>query len=94
MNDEDGYNGYTNYETWLLCLNIDNDSLLYARLFDVVEQNTDHFKDYEIAEQIKQLLEDMFWNDECGVYKIVDVWTYRDWHEINWIEVVETRRDI
>ncbi|MAH49118.1 hypothetical protein CMI37_25055 [Candidatus Pacearchaeota archaeon] len=77
------YNGYTNYETWLLCLNLDTDEGLYKL-----------FNNYEgTADDLKEELEKMFCHvDEIG-YKICDFWSNRDWAEINWQEVLETRAD-
>lgn len=35
---EEGYNGWTNYETWLLALNVDNDQSLYNFTRDLIKQ--------------------------------------------------------
>lgn len=35
---EEGYNGWTNYETWLLALNVDNDQGLYNSTRDLIKQ--------------------------------------------------------
>lgn len=93
-----GYNGYNNYETWLLCLNIDNDQGLYNSINELV---TEYLNDtrydrttcnyYDLGDRIRDYLEELFWNDEYNVYKICDTWTLRDWQEIDWLEVAETR---
>ena len=44
---------------------------------------------YKIADLFKEYLEEMFYIEEYGIYKICDTWTFRDWQEINWIEIVE-----
>lgn len=92
------YNGYTNYETWLLCLNIDNDEGLYNSVRDLTTEylnETHHDRDtankYDLGNIIKEWLEEAFYNEECSVYKICDTWTLRDWQEIDWLEVAETR---
>lgn len=85
------YNGYTNYETWLLCLNIDNEYNLYNAVRDIVAYGEEK-DNYELGELIKEYLEEMFYSEEFQVYKICDTWTLRDWQEINWTEVAETRR--
>jgi hypothetical protein len=90
MTDE-GYNGYTNYETWLVCLNIDNDEGLYndvRRKAKELQGDLDH---YEIGQEIREYLEEWFYDDKNHIYKICDSWTERDWKEINWTEVAETR---
>ena len=35
---EEEYNGWTNYETWLLALNVDNDQGLYSIARDIIKQ--------------------------------------------------------
>ena len=85
------YNGYTNYETWLLCLNIDNDQGLQSNIKEQVNEypNADN---YELGQNIKEYLEEIFYREDCGIYRIDhDSWTFRDWKEINWKEVAETR---
>ena len=78
MTDE-SYNGYTNYETWKLCLNLDNDEGLY-----------NIFKDYRGSYlDLKNELEELF--EVSNGYKIEDFWSYNEWNEIDWIEVLETR---
>ena len=94
------YNGYTNYETWLICLNIDNEQGLYNSVNELVTEflnETHHDRDtadkYQIGNRIKEYLEELFSNDELGIVKICDTWTWRDWQEIDWQEVAETRLD-
>lgn len=77
------YNGYRNYDTWLLCLNIDNDEGLYNK-----------FRNYKGSpDDLKDELEEMFYNEEMNVVKIFDTWDMRSWHNIDWIEVLETRKE-
>jgi ferritin len=85
------YNGYTNYETWLLCLNIDNEQGIYDSVNEFVEENKE-LDNYDLADMLKEFLEEWFYVEEHSIYKICDSWTFRDWQEINWVEVVETRR--
>lgn len=91
-NYEETYNGYSNYETWLLCLNIDNDQGLYNSINETVETNKSE-DDYELGEIIRKNLEELCWVDTYNIYKISDTWTTRDWHDINWREVATTRRE-
>ncbi len=85
------YNGYTNYETWLLCLNIDNEQGIYESVNEFVEKKKE-LDNYDLGEKLKEFLEELFFVDEHNIYKICDTWTFRDWQEINWVEVAETRR--
>ena len=84
------YNGYTNFETWLLSLNLDNDQYLNERLMEIANGSEDT---YDKAETLKDWIEDEFFNDEFGVYKICDTWTDRDFKEIDWIEIIESHID-
>jgi len=75
------YNGYTNYETWKLCLNLDNNENLY-----------NYYKNYKgDYTDLKDEIEHDF-EVENG-YKIEDFWSYNEWKEINWEEVLETRKE-
>jgi hypothetical protein len=86
------YNGYTNYETWLLCLNVDNEQGIYESVNEFVEENKE-LDNYDLGEKLKEFLEEWFFVEEHNIYKICDTWTFRDWQEINWVEVAETRRE-
>jgi len=94
MTDEK-YNGWTNYETWLLKLNLDNDQGIYTTCHDWFKENykiTEIEKPnlHEIADSFKEFLEEMFFIEEHNIYKIFDTWTNRDWQEINWFEIIES----
>jgi len=88
---EEGYNGYTNYETWLVCLNIDNDKALYDDVRNIALGYSEKHDNYDTGCQIRIHLELTYWVLEYNIYKICDSWTERDWKEINWTEVAETR---
>lgn len=88
---DEGYNGYTNYETWLLCLNIDNDEGVYDEVRNIALGYKDQEDFYNIGLLIKDYLEETFYIETAGCYKIYDSWTERDWKEIDWNEVAETR---
>ena len=84
------YNGYSNFETWLMSLNLDNDQYLNERLMEIANGSGDT---YDKAETLKDWIEDEFFNDEFGVYKICDTWTNRDFQEIDWCEIIESHLD-
>ena len=89
---EEKYNGWTNYETWLLKLNLDNDEGTYNMMHDFVREwrtNNSIEDPQELADAIKDYLEEIFYVEEHQIYKICDVWTTRDWNEINWYEIAE-----
>ena len=89
---EEGYNGWTNYETWLLALNVDNDQGLYNLTRDFIKKTKS--KDvWDAAKELKEQLEEITYNEECDIYKICDNWTQRDWNEINFNEIVKSWRE-
>jgi len=84
------YNGWYNYETWLLALNVNNDHGLYDARREMVKEGTEkNMSVQEIADILKDWLEELSHIDEHGIYKLSDSWTYRDWSEINWDEIAE-----
>ena len=89
---EETYNGWTNYETWLLALNVDNNQGLYETARDLIKRTKD-LDVYEAAKEMKDYLEELTYNEECSIYKICDNWTHRDWHEINFSEIVKSWRE-
>ena len=91
MSDET-YNGWTNYETWLLALNVDNDQGLYSIARDIIKQ-TKSMDVYDAASELKDQLEELTYNEKCDTYKICDNWTHRDWKEINFNEIVKSWRE-
>ena len=89
---EETYNGWTNYETWLLALNVDNNQGLYETARDLIKRTKD-LDVYEAAKEMKDYLEELTYNEECSIYKICDNWTHRDWHVINFSEIVKSWRE-
>lgn len=89
--DEKGYNGWTNYETWLLALNLDNDQATQEMIVDWAREHP--LKDYEYehnrADDFKDFLEDAFWVEEYNIIHICDSWTTRDFAEVNFQEVLK-----
>ena len=68
---EEEYNGWTNYETWLLALNVDNDQSLYNFTRDLIKQ-TKSMDVWDAAGELKQQLEDITYDEKCDTYKICD----------------------
>lgn len=86
--EEIGYNGWANWETWSVQLNISNDQGWYNALIELVQPLlTEGKKDNEIAQAIKDYLEEIIYNEEFNVYKIYDTWDSNSWHEVDWIEI-------
>jgi len=54
------YNGYTNYETWAVCLWLDNEEPTYNAALALVEDaEVGDFSDGTLAEAFKEWVEDM-----------------------------------
>jgi hypothetical protein len=88
----EGYNGWVNYETWLLALNVDNDQGLYESTREIIKRTKD-LEIYNAAKEIKDYLEELAYNEECSIYKICDNWTQRDWDEVDFSEIVKSWRN-
>jgi len=84
------YNGYSNYETWLISLNLDNDQFLNSELMRIANSSKDT---YDKAGELKDWIESEFSNDELGIIKVCDTWTNRDFQEIDWSEIIESHLD-
>ncbi|TRZ49187.1 MAG: hypothetical protein D4S01_09080 [Dehalococcoidia bacterium] len=85
------YNGYSNYETWLMSLNLDNEQPLNEMVMTI--SNAKDLDTYDKAQVLKERVEEMFYNDGLGVYRICDTWTERDFQEVDWCEVIESHLD-
>jgi len=87
MGNEEPYNGWTNYETWLLVVNLDNEENLHNNVKEWFMSLDKPFDIYKVANIFREWLEENFWVEDHNIFKICDTWTYRDWQEINWFEV-------
>lgn len=84
----ESYNGYTNYETWLMSLNLDNEQPLNEMVMELA--NKQNLGNYEKAQSLKEQIEELFYIEEHGIIKICDAWTLRDFQEIDWIDIIES----
>jgi len=89
QNKDKEYNGYTNYMTWDVALNIDNEESfqeeVYANIKDGNIKNG-----YELKEWFKENLEESGnYNQEYDVYKLSDAWTNRELEDVNWTELYD-----
>lgn len=81
------YNGYTNYETWLMALTLDNNESLMDFCKEAV-QNIDDL--YDAGKEIKSYIEENYYVLEYGIIYIGgNSWTERDFQEIDWTDVAE-----
>jgi len=84
---EKKYNGWTNYETWLLALNLNNSSGTQSIV-------TGYANDYDNYVDFKEALEEALYDEETQIYKVEDRWLERDWNEINFYEVWQSFKDV
>ena len=90
---DETYNGYANYETWLLCLWIDNDQGFQemAREFAQEQTGDAYERDQEFREWCEESLLYAFANDNPSGF-LVDVVNHA-LARIDWREVRDTRLD-
>jgi len=88
MGNDKKYNGWVNYETWLMNLNLTNDESTYNEVLNIVKDNLEK-EDYKQAEALKSWVEETFSVENQDIIRICDTWTYRDFQEIVWCEIVE-----
>lgn len=81
------YNGYSNFETWLMALNLDNEQYLNSELNRIANGRGSL---YEKGETLKEFVEELFYNEEFQIYKICDTWTERDFQEIDWSDIIDS----
>lgn len=82
---QEKYNGYTNYETWLTGLWIDNDQ----ELSEMVEELSKDAKDpYSLEESLKSILEELIQENDClnNECFVVDLFNHA-FAQINWTEL-------
>jgi hypothetical protein len=80
--DEKGYNGWKNYETWVVALWIDNDQCTYNESRELIS-NCEEV--YEAADILKEWFEDMNpLNDQSSVWNdlLSAALSEVDWYEI------------
>ena len=88
MEKNNKYNGWANYETWKLALNIDNDEGLYNWALKMAELLGEDFN----GEYLKGYLEEIAEFKDVG-YKLCDFWSCNEWREIDFEEVAEAKRN-
>ena len=85
------FNGWTNYETFLLYLNIVNDGYYnkYVRRYYQKNFKQDDVITYADAEDFKEDLRPELWKSSFNIYTIHDSFSTREWARINFKEVLE-----
>jgi len=82
MNKEK-YDGFSNYETYRLKLNLNNDEEgLHSECMRMVESET------ITSEKLKKWLEECSEFHEVG-FQLCDFWSYNEWRKINFEEILK-----
>tara|TARA_Y100000296_G_C5052322_1_gene195487 strand:+ start:219 stop:572 length:354 start_codon:yes stop_codon:yes gene_type:complete len=90
------YNGWINYETWKLKLNIDNDEGLYNIFRELMLEKIKYDRLGDINEDnIKEYCEELaIWSDEFNSFKFgFDSWSYYEWQEIRFDHIVNSLKE-
>jgi hypothetical protein len=90
-NAQKEYNGWTNYTTWNIALNIDNDQYMQEETFRVIKEG-EVKNGYELKDWFKQTLEDSEnYSEDYRSYKLSDAWSERELDDdVNWVELYNT----
>ncbi len=88
MREEEKYNGWVNYETWLLDLILTNDQELELKTKAAIRNFGDKTV-YEKADLLKHYIEENYFVEQYGIIRVdCESWTYRDFQEIHFEEII------
>lgn len=82
MNESTEYNGWTNYETWLVALWLNNDQASYSALEALkAGSESEHCK----AESLEELVRELYEFEPVGI--VADL-VNSAFARVNWVEIV------
>ena len=84
-NKEKGYNGWTNYETWLVSLWIDNDEALQTTVKNLCKQKFQY--NFKKDEALKGIVEEYIFLDEASLRTDL---IKSALSEVNWTEIINS----
>tara|TARA_R100000306_G_C4346821_1_gene128056 strand:+ start:691 stop:987 length:297 start_codon:yes stop_codon:yes gene_type:complete len=91
------YNGWINYDTWKLKLNIDNDEGLYNIFKELMEESIKNGTIDDIDEEyIKEYCEELAeYSDKFNSFRFgFDSWSWFEWENIHFNDIlVSLKRD-
>ena len=82
------YQGWTNHETWLIALHLNNEQALHNTLREMAREAKDK---YTAAEAIEEWVDELNpWDDACGMFSDL---MNTALGKVNWIEIAEDARE-
>jgi len=89
MSENEKYNGWHNYETWKMHLNLSNEEGVYNSAREIVQEAKGEL--YEKAQALKEWVENTFWVDQYDIvhFSEGDSFTMAELSEIDWIEITK-----
>jgi hypothetical protein len=82
MSESTGYNGWSNYETWLVALWLNNDQASYNVLEALKAEDE---SDYRKAESLEELVRELYEFEPVGI--VADL-VNSAFGRVNWVEIV------
>ncbi len=82
MSESTGYNGWSNYETWLVALWLNNDQASYNALEELKAEDE---SDYRKAESLEELVRELYEFEPVGI--VADL-VNSAFGRVNWVEIV------
>ncbi len=82
MDKSTGYNGWSNHETWLVALWLNNDQASYNALEELKAEDE---SDYHKAESLEELVHELYGFEPVGM--IADLINSAS-ARVNWVEIV------
>jgi hypothetical protein len=82
MSELTGYNGWSNYETWLVALWLNNDQASYSALEELKAEDE---SDYRKAESLEELVRELYDFEPVGI--VADL-VNSAFGRVNWVEIV------
>jgi hypothetical protein len=82
MSESTGYNGWSNYETWLVALWLNNDQASYNALEELKAEDG---SDYRKAESLEELVRELYEFEPVGI--VADL-VNSAFGRVNWMEIV------
>jgi hypothetical protein len=82
MSEQTEYNGWSNYETWLVSLWLDNDRLTYNALESIKAED---LSVQSKAEELEELVRELYEFEPVG---IVADFVNAAFGRVNWVEIV------